>query len=100
MTKTRKTGDIKVGRRRRPDRRTLALLAAPPVLLMVLGAGWLFQTSGQNADPMSSAGGTNVGLVADRPRAPDFSIATTDGTLFRLADYRDQVVVLLFTGPG
>lgn len=100
MAKSRKIADKKPHGDWHPARRALALLAAPLVILMVLGAGWLFQTSGQNADPTSSAGGTNVGLVADHPRAPDFSIATTDGTLFRLADYRGQVVVLFFTGPG
>lgn len=100
MEKSQKLRDKKLYGDWHPDRRTLALLTVPLVILMVLGAGWLFQSSGQNADPTSSAGGTNVGLVADHPRAPDFSIATTEGTLFRLADYRGQVVVLFFTGTG
>lgn len=34
--------------------------------------------------------------VADTPRAPDFSLKDISGKLFRLADYKDKVVIVNF----
>jgi len=69
------------------------------VLAAVLLAGG-FTTGAFASRAAPAAGEASPLLTASRPPAPDFSVATTDGSQFRLADQKGKVLVVLFTAPG
>ncbi len=76
----------------------------PPLLLLavVLAVNFLGGASAPKAGGVAPApvGGPSPFLTASRAPAPDFSVATTSGSQFRLADQKGEVVVVLFTAPG
>lgn len=78
---------------------TLAILPTVAVLAFLAGIG-PFQPREEETTLSALPAGSALRPAPDRPPAPDFSVTTTAGIPFRLADYRGKVVVLFFTGPG
>jgi cytochrome oxidase Cu insertion factor (SCO1/SenC/PrrC family) len=67
----------------------IALSVVVVALATYLGAGALRTGPAPASEPAPDAG-----------RAPDFAVATTSGSTFRLSDQQGKAVLLFFTGPG
>ena len=84
------------------SRKRLVLIGAPfGVMSLALVVGLVVRAMApsdvaQTKLPTASA----VALVADRTAAPDFSVTTTGGSLYRLSERTGKVRVLFFTAPG
>ncbi|GEM_PF-5045368 len=80
--------------------KTLVVLLAPMALLAALV--WNLLAPVGTGGGLSAATGTSVAVVPVERRAPapDFSVATVDGSIFRLSDHPGDVRLLFFTGVG
>lgn len=101
MAKPKQKGNATLPPGRKGTRRWwLGLALVPPLTaLAALGGVLPLQPKGtETAQP--GAPPSSIRTVDERPSAPDFTVATTDGSNFRLSDHNGKALVVLFTAPG